>query len=260
MLNFKNKKILITGALGLIGFNLTKSLINYEAELILIDNNKNEKKKIDFLKQKKQKIDFLDISKEKNVKTFFKKNIKKMSNLTSVVNLAAIDAKIDKKTNFNNEFDNFNNQLIKKSLSVNLFGTLNICKEACKIFKKNKQGNIINIASLYSITAPNKKLYGNTKKINKPSDYVISKSSIPNFTKFIAAHYADRGIRSNCVVPHGIEDNHSKIFKRNFSKLTPIGRMCRVDEIVNPIIFLLSDGSTYMNGSTIVIDGGWTAW
>ena len=219
MLNFKDKKILITGALGLIGFNLTKSLINYGAELILIDNNKSDKKKINFLNQKNQKINFLDISKEKSVKDFFKKNIKKMSNLTSVVNLAAIDAKIGKKINFNNEFDNFDNQLIKKSLNVNLFGTLNISKEACKIFKKNKAGNIINIASLYSITAPNKKLYGNTKNINKPSDYVISKSSIPNFTKFIAAHYADRGIRSNCVVPHGIENNHSKTFKRNFSKL-----------------------------------------
>ncbi len=260
MLNFKNKKILITGALGLIGFNLTKSLIKFGADLILIDNNKSDKKKIDFLRQENQKLDFLDISKEKNVKKFFKKNIKRISNLTSVVNLAAIDAKIDKKTNFNNEFDTFDNQLIKKSLNVNLFGTLNICKEACKIFKKNKSGNIINIASLYSITAPNKKLYGNIKNKNKPSDYIISKSSIPNFTRFIAAHYADRGIRSNCLVPHGIENNHSKKFKKNFSKLTPIGRMCKVEEIVSPIIFLLSDGSTYINGSTIIVDGGWTAW
>ena len=36
--------------------------------------------------------------------------------------------------------------------------------------------------------------------------------------------------------------------------------MCKVEEIVSPIIFLLSDGSTYINGSTIIVDGGWTAW
>ena len=261
MLNFKNKKILIVGSLGLIGFSLTKSLLKYGAKMILIDNNSKEKKKINFLKKNNQKLNLIDISDEGEVKNFFKKNIKNMSNLTSVVNLAGIDAKVDSKSiNFEKEFDNFDNDLIKKSIDVNLFGTLNICKEACKIFKKKKSGNIINVASLYSINAPNKKLYGNTKIRNKPSDYIISKSSIPNITKYIAAHYADRGIRANCVVPHGIENNHSKMFKKKFALLTPIRRMCKVSEIVNPIIFLLSDGSTYMNGSTVIVDGGWSAW
>lgn len=259
--NFKKEKILITGALGLIGFNLTKSLLQSRAELILIDNNSKDKKKISFLKNKRQKINFIDISNEKEISNFFRKNKEKMKNLTSVVNLAAIDAKIDDRNkNFKKEFDNFENNLIRKSINVNLFGTLNICKEACKIFKKNKKGNIINVASLYSISAPNKKLYGNSKIINKPSDYIISKSSIPNLTKYIAAHYADRGIRANCIVPHGIENNHSKKFKKEFAKLTPIKRMCNVNEIISPLIFLLSEGSSYMNGSLMIVDGGWTAW
>ena len=261
MLNFKNKKILITGSLGLIGFNLTKSLIKYGAKLILIDSNQYEREKINFLKKRNQFLNLIDVSDEKQVKKFFLENKKKMSNLSSIVNLAAIDAKIENKSdNFEKEFDNYDNNLIKKSLDINLFGTLNISKAACKIFKKNGKGNIINVASLYSIVAPNKKLYGRNKNKNKPSDYIISKSTIPNLTRFIAAHYADRGIRVNCIVPHGIENKHSKKFKRSFADLSPMGRMCKIREIVDPIIFLLSDGSTYMNGSTVVVDGGWSAW
>jgi len=135
MLKFKNKKILIVGSLGLIGFSLTKSLLKYGAKMILIDNNSKEKKKINFLKKNNQNLNLIDISDEGEVKNFFKKNIKNMSNLTSVVNLAGVDAKVESKSiNFEKEFDNFDNDLIKKSIDVNLFGTLNICKEACKIF------------------------------------------------------------------------------------------------------------------------------
>ena len=155
--------------------------------------------------------------------------------------------------------------MIKKSLDINLLGTINISQIFCEYFVKNKiKGNIINIASTYSIVAPNIALYNKNlssiKKMNKPMDYVISKSSIPNLTRYIATNYGRQNIRANCLVPHGIKNQHKKDFIKKYSNLSPMGRMSDVSEVIGPIIFLSTKASSYMTGSTLIIDGGWTAW
>ena len=114
----------------------------------------------------------------------------------------------------------------KKSLDINLLGTINISQIFCEYFVKNKiKGNIINIASTYSIVAPNIALYNKNlssiKKMNKPMDYVISKSSIPNLTRYIATNYGRQNIRANCLVPHGIKNQHKKDFIKKYSNLSP---------------------------------------
>ena len=55
-------------------------------------------------------------------------------------------------------------------------------------------------------------------------------------------------------------DGHDEKFLQNFNKLSPIGRMCEVDELEGPFLFLASDISSYMTGTTLVLNGGWTAW
>jgi NAD(P)-dependent dehydrogenase (short-subunit alcohol dehydrogenase family) len=83
---------------------------------------------------------------------------------------------------------------------------------------------------------------------------------IPNFSRYLATFYAREGIRCNTLVPHGIFNHHSKAFQNNFAKLSPLERMCELKEIRGPFVFLASNASSYMTGSTLVVDGGWTAW
>ena len=64
----------------------------------------------------------------------------------------------------------------------------------------------------------------------------------------------------NCITPHGVENGHSEAFKERFSEMSPMGRMCKVEELEGPIVFLLSKASSYMTGSNLIVDGGWTAW
>lgn len=94
----------------------------------------------------------------------------------------------------------------------------------------------------------------------KPIDYVGTKSMIPNFTRYLATLYARDGIRCNAIVPHGVDNRHPQEFRDNFERLSPLGRMCDVKELRGPFVFLASDASSYMTGSTLVVDGGWTAW
>ena len=87
-----------------------------------------------------------------------------------------------------------------------------------------------------------------------------TKSFIPNYTRYLATHYAKQGIRVNCIAPHGIENQNPDWFKANFAKMSPMGRMSKASELNGPFVFLASEASSYMTGSTLVVDGGWTAW
>ena len=118
------------------------------------------------------------------------------------------------------------------------------------------------MASTYSLVSPNQKLYdfGDGAIQYKPVDYIVTKSFIPNFTKYLATFYAADKIRCNAIAPHGIFNDHDEKFLQNFAALSPIGRMADKKEMTGPFTFLASDASSYMTGTTLVVDGGWTAW
>jgi len=270
LFNIKNMNFVLTGGLGQIGLKLSEYLEQNGSKIIIIDffdpkKLEKLKKKFSFLKSKNIKILNLDISKKEKNQNLMKKILNFTKKIDVLINLAAIDA--NNKGNFskNFSFHDFPTKLLRKSIDVNLIGTINMSQIFCKYFIKNKiAGNIINVASVYSIVAPNLGLYNkNLSSINyknKPMDYVISKSSIPNLTRFIATNYGRKKIRSNCVVPHGIKNFHKKDFVKKYSDLSPLGRMSDVSEIIGPIVFLSTKASSYMTGATLIIDGGWTAW
>jgi|TARA_Y100000031_G_C8200311_1_gene375866 NAD(P)-dependent dehydrogenase (short-subunit alcohol dehydrogenase family) len=266
----KNINFVVTGGLGQIGLKLSEYLEQNGSKVVIIDifdqkKLKILKKKYLFLNSKNIKILSVDISKKEKIKNSLSKILNFVKNINVLVNLAAIDA--NNKGNFNKNFNfhNFPYDLLKKSIDINLLGTLNISQIFCEYFIKKKiAGNIINVASIYSIVAPNIALYNkkssSKNQRNKPIDYVISKSSIPNLTKYIATNYGRQKIRSNCLVPHGIKNLHKKDFIKKYSNLSPMGRMSDVKEVIGPIIFLSTKASSYMTGATLIIDGGWTAW
>ena len=119
---------------------------------------------------------------------------------------------------------------------------------------------ILNTSSIYGKVSPNKAIYGKSG-INSPVGYTATKAAIIGFTKYIAAHYGEKGLRANVLIPGGVENKSQSIFfKKNYSKLTPLKRMSKKNDYKEAVLFLVSDKSSYMTGSEIVIDGGWTIW
>ncbi len=133
-----------------------------------------------------------------------------------------------------------------------------MCQLAYPLLKKSTQGNIINIASIYGLVAPDQRIY--PEGTQKPVDYSITKGGIMMLTRYLTTTYASKGIRANTLTLGGVLRGHSDEFQEKYSYRVPMGRMANPEEVGGPLVFLASDASSYMNGSNLVNDGGWTAW
>ena len=88
----------------------------------------------------------------------------------------------------------------------------------------------------------------------------MTKASVINFTKYLAAHYASYNIQINSISPGGIFNNQAEEFVKNYVYKTPANRMGQPEDLLGAIELLSSDNSSYINGQNIIIDGGFCSW
>ena len=260
LFDLSDKTIVLTGAAGHLGKNYVDGLSQFGANVVLSDINYQGCKKIE--KQMREKYDIdplsvkLDLTDPKSIKCMISKITKKYSSIDVLVNNAAYQG--DKKIR-SAGFEKLELGTWNKAINVNLTGIFLLCQAVGKIMLKQKSGNIINISSTYGMVGADQRIYGKSG-LNSPAFYAATKSGILNLTRYLASYWNRTGIRVNTLSPGGVENNQDKNFIRKYSEKTMLGRMARNDEYVGALIFLASDASSYMTGSNLVIDGGWTTW
>ena len=260
LFDLSDKIVVLTGAAGHLGKNYVDGLSQVGANVVLSDINYQGCKKIE--KQMREKYDVdplsvkLDLTDSKSIKCMVSKITKKYSSIDVLINNAAYQGNDRvRKTPFEElPLDDWN-----EAISVNLTGIFLICQQVGKIMKKQGAGNIINISSTYGLVAPDQRIYSNSGQ-NAGSFYSATKSAVINLTRYLASYWANTGIRVNTLSPGGVKRNQTSSFIKNYSKKTMLGRMAHNDEYIGTIIFLASDASSYMTGSNVIVDGGWTAW
>jgi len=266
LFDLTGRNIIITGSSGTLGSQYADTLSQVGANVILIDiNNKNNNLDKTLRKKYKTKARFYcaDISIEKNVISLKKNILKDFKKIDGLINNAAYTniTAIKDSDNISTSFEKFSFKLWKKTLDVNLSSVFNCCKVFGSQMVKQRKGTIVNIASIYGMVGTDQRIYGNSK-INSPASYAAAKGGIINLTRYLAAYWHKKNIRVNTLTPGGVLDK--KFQKQNFiekySQKTILGRMARRDEYNGAILFLMSDASSYMTGSNLIIDGGWTAW
>ena len=188
-----------------------------------------------------------------------RKDIGQIDGLVNCFHYKGDTRKLNVKSNFFSTFSNYEEQAWVNVHNVNLKGSFLTSQAVIPYFEESRKGVIVNVSSTYGIVSPNKNIYGDSG-INSPVAYATSKSAIIQLSKYLATHLAEKNIRVNTLSPGGVFNNQSSEFIKNYEKLTPLGRMATVRDYDGPIVFLLSDSSSYMTGSNLVVDGGWTAW
>ena len=240
MINFKNKKILITGASCGIGNELVKKFISLEGN-VLATGTKIEK--LENLKKKFPTINILkfDISNHSKIEEFIDNVSSQLSGLDVLVNNAGI--------NMDNLSLRMKDEEWKKVIDVNLGSTFFLCKHAIKKMLKNKYGRIVNITSIV----------GHTGNLGQ-SNYAASKSGIIGMSKSLAIEYAKKNITINCVSPGFIQSNMTdrivESIKLVLTSRIPMAKLGTGEDVSNSVAFLSSDAASYITGETIHVNGG----
>ena len=153
-----------------------------------------------------------------------------------------------------------------KVIQVNLTGVMLCCQAAGRQMVTQGGGVIVNIASVYGMVGADQRIYGDSG-LNSPASYAASKGGIISLTRYLAAYWEGKNIRVNCMSPGGVQSatvgekgKQNDNFLQNYGYRNMLHRMARKEELWGGLVYLCSDASSFVTGTNLVVDGGWTAW
>jgi NAD(P)-dependent dehydrogenase (short-subunit alcohol dehydrogenase family) len=264
LFDLNGKVALVTGALGLIGKEHCRALYEAGAHVIVADLNfTNCQLFCRVLGPNSFPLE-VDISNRKSIHNALSQLLLHYSNIDILVNNAAINDHFNTDGNVleQSSFENYPEDLLEKSWSVNVKGMVLFTQALSELLKKSSSASVINIASTYGLVGPDQNLYKDENGIQlffKTPAYPITKGAVINFTRYLAAYWGDLNIRVNTLSPGGVENGQNEIFINKYANKTPLKRMAKISDYRGALVFLASDASAYMTGANLVVDGGFTS-
>ena len=139
-------------------------------------------------------------------------------------------------------FEDYSLEVWREVMSVNIDGMFLMAQSVGRqLLRQAYGGSIIQTGSIYGLVAPDSRIYEGSEylsgNINTPAVYSASKAAVIGLTKWLATHWAQSGIRVNCLVPGGVSSGQNSTFSEKYSSRVPLGRMAGSDEIV-PVCFI----------------------
>ncbi|MDC3075473.1 SDR family oxidoreductase [Pelagibacteraceae bacterium] len=249
-INTKNKIALITGAGKGIGKACAVALAEAGAHVIIISRTEKDLIEVQkIIKKLNRKCTYFvcDVTNIAQIKKIFNK----ISKLDILVNNAG--------TNRPEYFTKINRKDMSEVVDLNIKASFDIAQLSTNVMLKSKNrkkigGSIINLSSqLGKVGAPLRSVYNMTK------------FGVEGLTKGMAIDLAKHNIRVNSICPTFVETPmvkkffKNKDFKKSVIKNIPLGKVATESDIATAVVYLASDASSMMTGSSLVIDGGWTA-
>jgi NAD(P)-dependent dehydrogenase (short-subunit alcohol dehydrogenase family) len=245
----------VTGAYGLIGREITRAFLDRGAKVAAVDMLPVESR-TPFAGADENLLDVsADLTRAKAVEDLVERVIERFGRVDILVN-----SHHHKPRGFTEAAPEcFPEDLWDAIVEVNLKATFLTCRDFGRVMLEQGRGSIVNLASTYGVVSSNPDLYeGNG--LGNPLAYSASKGGVIMLTKYLGAYWAERGVRVNCITPHGVENAQEPAFVERFTRKSPMRRLMRSSEIVGAAVFLASDASSYATGSNLLVEGGWTAW
>jgi NAD(P)-dependent dehydrogenase (short-subunit alcohol dehydrogenase family) len=181
-----------------------------------------------------------------------------------LINNAGLDSPPDAPAEEVGPFEDYPEAAFDAVMDVNVKGTLLCCQVIGGAMAREGRGSIINVSSVYGLLSPIQDLYEFRREKGeafvKPVAYSVSKSAILNLTRYLATYWAKAGVRVNTLTLAGVWNDQPAEFLEAYATRVPMGRMLDEREALGAVVFLASDASSYVTGSNVVVDGGWSAW
>ena len=241
MINFENKKVIVTGATGGIGSSVVEKFTEMKANVLATGRNVS---KLEELKKKFKNLKILsfDTSEHEGIEKFIDNASNELGGSVDIlINNAGV--------NQDNLSIRMETNEWKKVIDINLTSTFLLSKFAIKKMLKNKYGKIVNITSVI----------GHTGNVGQ-SNYAASKAAIISMSKSLALEYAKKNITINCISPGYITTNMtdqiSEKWKDIIKSKIPMDKFGLPKDVANTVIFLSSDEASYITGQTIHVNGG----
>lgn len=263
LFDLKGRVALITGASGHLGKSMAAGLCEAGAEVILNGRRIPElEETARTLTRQGCRVSVApgDVSQPEAVKALVKDLSRRHSRLDILVNNAHSG---ETGTFLNASWEDFR-AAYEVSVQASFLLTQQALPLLAKAGKISRGGaSVINISSMYGMVSPDPSIYGKSG-YNNPPFYGAAKAALIQLTRYAACHLAPSHVRVNSISPGpfppaSIERTQPRFFKELCRK-NPLSRIGRPDEMTGPVVFLASDASSYITGTNLVVDGGWTAW
>tara|TARA_B100000003_G_scaffold180567_1_gene171852 strand:+ start:142 stop:894 length:753 start_codon:yes stop_codon:yes gene_type:complete len=240
--NFKNRTALITGGAQGFGFDIAKRFLESGAKVIIWDiDSKMLEKAVNDLNNSNLNSNVVDVSNFKEVENSVKEIIKK-SNIDILINNAGI-------TGPTASLWEYDVQMWKKVVDINIMGTFNCCRTIVPNMIENNYGRIVNVASVA----------GKDGNANA-SAYSVGKAGAIGLTKSLGKELADKNIAVNVITPAGantrILDQMTKEHVQRMLSKVPRGRFLEVEELTSLVCWLSSEENTFSTAAVFDISGG----
>lgn len=267
-----DKVCIITGGAGLLGKKHAEAVLAGTGIPVLLDISEEalQKAQMELCERYPEaKIECFkaDITKEEDLVAIRETLLAKYGHIDILINNAANNPKMEEKSaNLGNiRFDNFPMDIWMGDIAVGLTGAFLCSKVFGKAMEEQKKGVVLNISSDLGIIAPDQRIYRKDgvkeeDQTIKPVTYSVIKHGLLGLTKYLATYWANKNIRVNAICPAGVENGQNEEFIEKLTNLVPMGRMANVEEYQCTVLYMISEASSYMTGSTVIIDGGRTCW
>ncbi len=247
----QNKVAIITGSTKGNGRAMANLFSEHGANVVITGRDENEVKDVANEITKAYKTNTLglrmDVTSAEEVKNLITKTFEKYKRIDILVNNAGFPIKDEL---WDTPFHKISDEDLEKVLDVDTKGTYRCCREVLPIMMKQKNGLIINISSTPAVGG-----------YDKGAPYTVAKSANLGITKHIAKEYGKFGIRCNAIAPGTIATQRnwerlSEDEKKELISTIPLGRYGKPEDIAGVALMLASDYASFVNGQTIVVDGG----
>jgi gluconate 5-dehydrogenase len=270
LFSLQGKTVLLTGAAGFLGRSITRALLVYGADVVALGRSVRleamSRHWCDEFGPRRVRAYQVDMYEQAALTAVLEEIRRREPFIEVVINNAY---ELGPRTGFNTPeglLESASFEQWMRHLTGGVYWAALVVQRLGEAMKQHGKGSIINIASMYALVAPSPTLYEGTPFLNPPG-YSASKAALVAFTRYLASFWGRYGIRANAISPGPFSNTEepgpnsvrrTDEFLDRLRSRTCLGRVGKPEELQGAVVFLASDASSYVTGTNLIVDGGWT--